>query len=77
MSGMYSLQPKGLRWSVVADEALLEATEVFLVEAFQLAMRCASHFKRYVAFHRSYVPIALSHVMALYYIMAVFDEAFT
>ena len=47
LTGFYSSLPEGLRWSVVAVEALQEATEAFLVETFQQANRCASHAKRY------------------------------
>ena len=47
LTGFYSSLPEGLLWSVVAVEALQEATEAFLVETFQQANRCASHAKRY------------------------------
>jgi histone H3/H4 len=46
ITGLYSLQPEGLRWSVVAVEALQVACEAFLVETFQQATRCAAHAKR-------------------------------
>ena len=42
LTGLYCFQLEGLRWSVVAVEALQEAAEAFLVDTFQRATRCAS-----------------------------------
>jgi histone H3/H4 len=49
LTSLYSSQPEGLRWSVVAIEALQLGAEAFLVETFHQASRCAAHAKRYAS----------------------------